>query len=238
MNLTSVILFVSGLLLVAGNTVFAEPYLMLDADSDSVLYVGGEEESIVTTDPVFTLYALVNSESPEAPDPFVSEMYYISVALVPDPGEGDPGPVLGSYFIDGVEKDVVGDMIYGTPPIEDYLKQNDLPSHGIFETYYHEYSFVVFEPNTATLYNSQDTPGGPTPNPLGTLYYEDFEIDISGLAHGYALHFDLYTKNPLSLEIDKFAPFSHDVLATPVPASVILGILGLGVVGMKLRKFA
>ena len=37
--------------------------------------------------------------------------------------------------------------------------------------------------------------------------------------------------------IAKFAPFSHNVL-TPVTASVILGMLGLGVVGLKLRKFA
>jgi len=46
----------------------------------------------------------------------------------------------------------------------------------------------------------------------------------------------------LSLEgldtIDKFAPFSHDVTHAPVPGAVLLGLLGLCVAGVKLRKFA
>jgi hypothetical protein len=127
-------------------------------------------------------------------------------------------------------------MKYGTPPIEEYLKQNDLPSHGIYETYFHEYSFMLNLNNRATLYNSMITPGGPTDNPTGTLYYQAFDVDVSGLTSGYTMHFDLYTKS--SPTVDMFAPFSHDLLATPVPASVILGMLGLGVVGLKLRKFA
>jgi len=234
MNLMSVIVFVPCLLLVAGNTVFAEPYLMLDADP--AVYVYGDEESIVTTSPVFTLYALVNSEAPEAiSDPFWLETYYLSAAIVPNPGYNVPGPDLGSYSFNGSTYNVVGFMKYGTPPIEEYLKQNDLPSHGIYETYFHEYFFMLNLDNKATLYNSMVTPGGPTPDPYGTLYYQAFEVDVSGLASGYNMHFDLYTL--CSPSVDKFAPFSHDV-TTPIPASVILGILGLGVAGWKLRKYA
>ena len=233
MNLTPVILFVPCLLLVSGNAVFAEPYLMLDADP--AVYVYGDEESIVTTSSVFTLYALVNSEAPEATsDPFELETYYLSAAIVPDPGYSNPGPDLGSYVFDGSTLSVVGDMMYGTPPIEEHLKQNGLPSHGIYKTYFDEYSFMLNLDNKATLYNSMVTPGGPTDNPLGTLYYRAFEVDVSGLASGYVMHFDLYTLG--SPYVDKFAPISHDV-TTPVPAAVILGILGLGVVGLKLRKF-
>lgn len=243
MNSMSVIVFVTCLLLVSGNAVFAEPYLMLDAKMpDGSPPPTSSEMGIFTSGQVFTLYALVNSEAPEAvSDPFDEETFFLSVAVVPDPGESFPGPDIGSYYFDadyfdGGTYDVVGDMKYGTPPLELFLKQNDLPSHGVYETYFHEYSFELNLDNKATLYNSQDFPGGPTDNPLGTLYYQAFDVDVSGLISPYQMHFDLYTKG--SPYVDKSAPFSHDVTTTPVPASVILGMLGLGVVGLKLRKFA
>ena len=148
--------------------------------------------------------------------------------------------MLGSCnFDDGVTIstiNVVGDMTYGTPPIEDYLKQNDLPSHGIFETYFYEHE-LQFDPFKETaLYNSQVDPGGPDLSTNGPLYYQDFEVDIGGLASGYALHFDLYTKG--SDFVDKFAPFSHDLVTTPIPPSVIIGLIGIGVAGLKLRKYS
>ena len=237
MNLTSVILFVPCLLLVAGNAVFAEPYLMLDANPAT--YLSAPEESIVTTDLQFTLYALINSEAPESD---LTDTFYLSAAIVPNPGESNPGPDLGSYDFDGSTLNVVGTMEYGTPPLEVYLESKDLPSHGIYETYYHEYSFTLNLANKATLYDSQVTQGGPVSNPSGTLYYQAFEVDVSGLASEYVMHFDLYTykwdENKGIYVIDNFAPFSHDLVTVPIPASVILGILGLGVVGWKLRKYA
>ena len=248
MNLMSVIVFVPCLLLVSGNTVFAEPYLMLDAmmPPGSPLPTSDPEMGIFTSGRVFTLYALVNSEAPEASeDPFQTETFFLSVAVVPDPGYSDPGPDLGSYILDGTTHLVVGEgddvMRYGTPPLFDpeFLKQFDLPSHGVFETYFDEYSFGPDEfDGQATLYNSMDDPGGPTrySDSGGTLYYQAFEVDASGLHPDYELHFDLYTMG--SPYVDKFAPFSHDVTTTPVPGAVLLGILGLGVVGLKLRKFA
>jgi len=231
MNLMSVILLVPCLLLVSGNAVFAEPYLMLDASP--AIYLGAPEESIFATEQVFTLYALVNSEAPESD---LTETFYLSAALVPNPGESDPGPDLGSYDFDGSTFNVVGTMDYGIPPIGLVSPPGLLPPHGVYETYYREHEFTLDLNNRATLYNSMVTPGGPTDNPLGTLYYQAFEVDASGLDSGYVLHFDLYTKG--SLSIDKFAPFSHDLVHTPIPASVILGILGLGVAGWKLRKYA
>jgi len=232
MNLMSVIVFVLCLLLVAGNTVFAVPYLQLDAYPAG--YVDGDEESIVTTDLQFTLYALVDSTSSF----FVSDdIFYIAVALIPDPGDSDPYLDLGSYVFDGTIIDVVSDMTYGNPPLEEYLKQNDLPSHGVYDTYYQEISFTLDPPKTTVEYNSQYNPGGPGPDP-GSLYYEEFVVDARGLTSGYILHFDFYTQLEGLDTIDNFAPFSHDVLATPIPGAVILGILGLGVAGIKLRKFA
>ncbi len=232
-NVMSVIVFVSCLLLVSGNVVFAEPYLMLDANPAT--YVGAPEESIVTTGPVFTLYALVNSEAPQWSESDLTDTFYLCAAIVPKLLETDPD--LGSYSLDGFTFDVVGDMAYGVPPIGLVSNPGLLPPHGIYETYYIEHEFTLDSTQRADLYNSQDYPGGPGPDVTdGHLYYQDFEVDATGLSSGYFLHFDLYTKGSPSIEY--FAPFSHDVLHTPVPGAVLLGMLGLGVVGLKLRRFA
>ena len=234
MNLMSVIVFVTCLLLVGGNAVFAYPYLQLDAEPAVYDPIS---ESILTTVPQFTLYALVNSEAPDAD---LTDTFYISAALVPSIPEADPDekPDLGSFYFDGIEYDVVGSMAYGTPPLEEHLS-DELPPHGVYETYFYEFDFPLDPTNTAFLYDSMVDPGGLEggldTDPAGTLIYEDFSVDVSNLATGYDLTFDFYTLD--SDGIAKFAPFSHNVV-TPVPASVILGMLGLGVVGLKLRKFA
>jgi hypothetical protein len=209
-------------------------------DANPATYLGAPEESIFAYEPVFTLYALVNSESPDAPDPFVANnKYYLSAALIGPEVDPDlhPLPDLGFYTLDGSPFNVVSDMTYGIPPIALVSNPGLLPPHGVYETYYIEHEFLLgpADENT-TLYNSQDFPGGPDLFADGSLYYRAFNVDISGLDSGYFLHFDLYTKG--SLPIDKFAPFSHDLTTTPVPASVILGMLGLGIAGLKLRKYA
>ncbi len=236
MNLMSVIMFVLCLLLVSGNTVFAEPYLQLDASP--AVYVGGDEESVVTLGDVFTMYALVNSDAPAFPDPIdLSKEYYLSIALVPKLGHDT---VLGSFtFDDGtdpIEEIVVTkDMQYGIPPVVAAIFQ-DLPSHGIYETFFIEKSFTLTGATRAALYDvQQDGAGGPVDDTEGTLYYQAFDIDATNLFSGYFLHIDLYTELEGTI---KFAPPSHDLQHVPVPGAVLLGILGLGVAGIKLRKFA
>ena len=230
MNLTSVIAFVLCLLLVAGNTAFAYPYLQLDA---SPAVYDPISESILATLPQFTLYALVNSTASGAD---LTDTFYISAALVPSVPEAEPGlePDLGSFDFDGITYNVVGTMTYGTPPLEEYLS-DELPPHGVFETYFYEYDFTLLPSNRAVLYNSMDTTDGLVPDPGGALYYEDFNVDVSNLDNRYTLTFDFYTKDADG--ISQFAPFSHNVV-TPTPGAVILGMLGLGVAGIKLRKFA
>ena len=230
MNLTSVIVFVLCLLLVAGNTAFAYPYLQLDA---SPAVYDPISESILTTLPQFTLYALVNSTASGAD---LTDTFYISAALVPSVPEAEPGlePDLGSFDFDGITYNVVGTMTYGTPPLEEYLS-DELPPHGVFETYFYEYDFTLLPSNRAVLYNSMDTTDGLVPDPGGALYYEDFNVDVSNLDNRYTLTFDFYTQDADG--IGQFAPFSHNVV-TPTPGAVILGMLGLGVAGIKLRKFA
>lgn len=245
MNLMSVIVFVACLLLVSGNTVFAVPYLQLDAHPSD--YVDGEEQSIVTTDLQFTLYALVESTKGSTSP---SGGFWISVAIVPDPGYEEGGHTLGSYDFGGETFNVTSDgingdgaydaMEYGVPPLEEFLQQNSLPPHGVYDTYYREHEFELTPTGQEDPYDAQVDFGGPFPisNPDGDLWYEAFSVDATGLTHPpYRLHFDFYTKDGEG-NITAFAPFSHDVLATPIPPSVILGMLGLGVVGLKLRKFA
>jgi len=251
MNLMSVILVAACVLLATGNAVFAEPYLQLDANPatyvDGLFF--GEVESIVTTDRSFTLYALVNSDQGST-----DGYFYLSGAVVPSIYPRlTPDPDLGFFTFDGATINVTSNMEYGTPPMEVLSENKDLPGHGIFETYYfeHEFTLDLDDPDKrALVYNSQDTQNGPfvasTVDPDGDLYFEDFEVDISGLVDSefYSLHFDLYTqvwdeKKEAYVLGDK-APFSHDLTAThaPVPGAVLLGMLGLGVAGVKLRKFA
>ena len=209
-----------------GNAVFALPYLQLDAYP--AVYVGGDEESTVSTQLDFTLYALVNSK--KGP---VDGSFYIAAALAPlDPVVPEDAD-LGTIYLDGVEIQVVEDMDYGVPANE------GMPPHGTYPTYYYEHKFTLDTSKTTVLYNSQDENlAGPLPVVEGQpLYFEDFEIDATGLTHGLLVHFDLYTKDSYGNLADK-APFSHDVLAAPVPGAVLLGILGLGAAGFKLRKYA
>ena len=188
-NLLSVIISVLCLLFVTGNTVFAIPYLQLDAYPAG--YVGGDEESVVTYSSEFTLYALVDSGQGSTVGDF-----YISIAIIPNPGETSPD--LGSYEFEGeifkvTDGGLLSDgvtpyeeMVYGIPPVDDYLTKKGLPGHGVFYTYYREHVFQLDPTGITDLYNSQDDPGGPgqfPPNPDGALYYQAFEVDAKKL-HG------------------------------------------------------
>lgn len=228
-------------LFASGGVVFAAPYLQLDATS--AVWLDEPEESVFSTDYVFTLYALVNSTDPHAPawPDIESKEYFISAALIPGVDE-TPAPVLGSFSFAGITIDVTGDMTYGAPPLDASTK-DDLKPHGIFDTYYYELGFTLDPAKRTNVYNSQDTPGALGSDPVtvadGDLWYQGFEVDIGNLDPEYAIHFDLYTKDSLG-NLEYFAPFSHDLITThaPVPGAVLLGMLGLGIAGVKLRKYA
>ena len=223
----SVIVLVPCLLLVASNAAFAVPYLQLDADP--AIYVGGTEESVVTLGDEFTLYALVDTDTTVGLDQF-----NISIALTP---QLDTPTDLGSFIFDGATINVTTDMTYGIPPISLVSNPGLLGPHGIYETYYIEIPFTLDPTGISKEYNTQLEPGGPqTPVPGGdTLMYQEFAVDASLLSDDYFLHFDFYTTGSGIID---FAPFSHDVKHTPVPGAVLLGMLGLGVAGVKLRKYA
>jgi hypothetical protein len=128
-------------------------------------------------------------------------------------------------------------MHYGAPPIDATRHPDEVARHGVFDTYYYEHGFMLDGTKTSGLYNTQDHQGGPISGE--GILYEEFAVDLSNLHPDYAIHFDFYTKQPDGT-LEHFAPFSHDLITThaPVPGAVLLGVLGLGVVGLKLRKFA
>lgn len=195
-------------------------------------------ETIVAPGGPFTLYAVL-TPGPSATTTQIAALlgqtYYVSVALTPPVGPASAS--LGSFDFAGTTVNVTADMTYGTPPIETVLSSDpgDLPSHGVFPTYFSEFSFTFNPANTTLAYNSQDSPGGLTPDPSGTAYYAAFAGDSSLLATAYNLHFDLYDVLVASrcrsgcpdIDVSHFAPFSHDAETVPEPATGLLVLLGI-----------
>lgn len=192
-------------------------------------------ETIVATSNPFTLYALLR-ETDRNP---LSDTYYISAALTPK--TVPPGADLGSFTFDGTTVNVTEDMVYGVPPMEADgtagKDPGDLPKHGIFKTYFAEFSFQFDEGKNAKKYNTQDDPGGFEVASAGDpiLYYMAFNVDVGSLAAGYQIHFDLYNEKVRcsgDYDISAKAPFSHDAESAPVPEPGTMLLLGSGLIGI------
>ena len=181
----------------------------------------------------------------------VSGNYYISMALLPATSSAGN---FGSFTINGTTITATSGMTYGTAPIETLALQGfdsgDLPTHSIFPTYFAEKQFT-FSGTQSAIYNTQDNAGSGPISGTG-MYYKKFDFDISNLAMGYGLHFDLYNetisvcgkaKNCTSGDVDvkNFAPFSHDaqgMVTTPIPEPETYAMLlaGLGLMGFVARR--
>jgi hypothetical protein len=239
------------LLLLVAPAVSAVPALQLDIGSLTTRY-DTDGQSIVTNNQIFTLRALGQVAKIDLGDTF-----HISLALQP-PQSSAALPDFGSIVVNGGTPitQTSGDMIYGAPPLDDALfglggsgDPGDLSPHGIFDTWFAEIDFQ-FDGTTIGEYNAQDDPGL-DPLPSGSLLYiQEFQIDLRSLTAG-GLHFDLYSaetklwKGATDVDIDKFAPFSHDAeyqpptfpepAVVPEPTSIALVLGALGLVSVRRR---
>jgi hypothetical protein len=221
----------------------ATPLLQLEV-SDGV-YIGGTDETTVATTNTFTLYAFLTPQSGTTTaqlNALLDRDHYIAASLAPR--AGTTTTTFGSFSFNSTTVNATADMVYGTPPAEGYLGGNatydsgDLSKHGVYDTYFKQFSFKFRNAgvvNRANVYNVEDDTqyDGPTNNPTGSMYYMAFQVDTSALTWRTAVHFDLYSTKTLSggdIDIDKFAPFSHDARsmpgAIPEPGSIVL--LGSG----------
>ncbi|MDW7773807.1 MAG: choice-of-anchor N protein [Desulfobulbaceae bacterium] len=227
---------------------YAIPVLQLD--SDPGVYVGGDEQSTVAYSDDFTLYALLDFGNLEN---YADYNFFISAALIPSPDLTD-GMDYGSFIFNGQTINVDTDLLFGTPPaVEIFTNNNDLPGHGIYDTWYQEFAVDFSSAMLIDAYNVQ--PGDDDSSP-GQILQLGTSVNIAGLSDELALHFDLYgyrtiDRNSLSngdiIDVRSliFAPFSHDVVTggggapVPEPATMLLlgaGLAGLAVIGRKSRK--
>lgn len=244
---------VAAVMMMVGTTAHAVPQLQLNI-------VGGTyntaHQTIMASSNSFSLYAYYQGSA--AP----TGNFYISMALQPSTSLG------GSYgsfsMMSGTTTRTISatsGMVYGNPPIESLATlqpydPGDLSPHGIFPTWFAEQAFTFLSTNTSGVYNTQDNPGsGPM---AGTgMYFAKFDFNISGLALGTGLHFDLYNEQlqvcgknkncvPGDIDVYKFAPFSHDagamvfapppVTSIPEPETYALLLAGLGLLGFAARR--
>jgi hypothetical protein len=230
--MNKVIKIIGLVLAIMAMPVAALPTLQLDI-------VGGtydsSDQTIVTGSDSFDLVAYGVAEGNKAVTS--TEDFYISIALTPKTGPTAPTNI-GSFMFAGGTYDI-GDMVYGTPPVDsvDTNPDSELGSHSIFETFYLELVFN-FSGTTRDLVNTQDDTGtDPTDitNAGTALFYQLFSVDVSNLLPEYELHFDLYNtvvsrRNSADIGPDDFAPFSHDAatrITVPEPAPLVLLSLGL-----------
>ena len=218
-------------------------------------------QTIVAPGGSFTVYAILTPQTGATAQEIaklLSTNYYVSVALTPQLQQTTPAPNLGSFTFgaQGGTQNTINaatGMTYGVPPLElmstmQGFDPGDLSKHGIYPTYFSEFGFNFSGLQQSGVYNTATTPGGPQ---AGTgAYYFAFTGNSSLLAAGYQLHFDLYTeslsdcatkKNPqacLDVDVNSFAPFSHDAETTqvPEPASAFMLAAGLLVGARTLRK--
>jgi hypothetical protein len=215
------VLFATALLALVPRSAAAVPMLQLDIVGG---YYDAATETVVAASNEFTLLAILTPGKGSA-GALLDQTFYIAAALVPRIGPGAQN--LGSFTFGGTTVEATGGMTYGNPPLEAVADHDggDLPPHGVYETYYREFPFTFSPDATTAVYNTQQAPGGLALSGSGTAYYASFTVNTVSLDPAYTVHFDLYNelivkkkKDPsIDIDVDDFAPFSHDAQSPPPP---------------------
>lgn len=221
----------------------AIPVLQLDiVDGD---YDACPDDTTCATTPAFTLVALWNPQGEGDSAPPIGDDYFISASVAPKLRNSAD---LGSFDFEGTTYAVTADMGSddGNP---------GLPPHGIFNTFFKQFTFKFDQANTWIPYNAVTDPGAhglPSPDPSGTGYFQTFVVDTSLLDPTVKIHFDLYHR-AADGSVDKNAPFSHDAESMyggdgsgqtdepPLPEPGSMALMGIGLAalaGSRRRKSA
>jgi hypothetical protein len=195
----------------------AIPALQLDATGG--VYNNSVQSTSISSD-VIDLWALLTSA------PVSSGTYWVDVAITPKTTSAQN---LGSFTFNGTPVNVTSGMTLGNP---------GLPPHGVYNTYYKEFSFTFNLSNKITPYDVSLDAGHPAShvNSGGSGFYNQFSIDLSGLSENVEVWFDFYHKD-ISGAVDANAPFSHDVFTVvPEPTSFVLTGIGLLMLFRVIRR--
>jgi hypothetical protein len=262
LNLVGFSLLATGLVIGSStlSPAFAVPNLQLDILGGS--YDLSDESIFINTNSDFNLLAYC---SPSNQNNCLSQKHFISIAILDENANSvTTGTNFGSFIFNGITYGNGGNALtFGTPPLNDPAGQDsdagDLQPHGVFPTLFTEISFDFDLNKTREEVNTQDDPGtllnADTSPTNKTLYYQDFNVDISGLNTGYRVHFDLYNeefktnRKGSDLDVDQNAPFSHDAYAkktkvdnpqdVPEPGTTLaLGLLALGSLSSMKKRIA
>jgi hypothetical protein len=196
-------------------------------------------QTIVTSATRFTVYAYAAPES-LAELAALTRTTYLSISLTP--AAGPSAADLGSFRLGGTTIAATRDMRFGVPPLElgsaIGADPGDLAGHA--PTFFTEQAFHFSFFRQSARYDTA-LHAGSGPQAGWGMFYAAFELDTSGLAPGVGLHFDLYStrRGRGDVDIDRFAPFSHDAgttpvavaanVARPVPEPAAAAVFGIGI---------
>jgi hypothetical protein len=221
---------IGALALIFSSSVLAIPTLQLY--TDSAVY-DDTTETWVTGDSSFTLQALATNEGSGQGTGSVpltdTTQVFLSIALA-----SGVDPSSGSVTVNGMS---ITDYVFGIPPegLDPSPPNSDqLPSHGIYDTYFAEYSFFLDE---SCLLCVSDMQPGADDTTAKDGWVNNLAVSISGFD---LVHFDLYTKTwdeANYASVDHFAPFSHDAeYQVSEPGSLALFGISLLAMGFAARR--